>query len=52
MFAGRSNNHLLKLHMEAKGKISSKLIKRGKFADKHFDLSTNQFLQEDVTMSK
>ena len=41
MFPGRSNNHLLKLHMEAKGKIASKLIKKGQFADKHFDLSSN-----------
>ena len=51
MFPGRSNNHLLKLQMEAKGKISSKLIKRGKFADRHFDLTSNQFMQEDSSMN-
>lgn len=51
MFPGRSNNHLLKLHMEAKGKISGKLIRKGKFSDKHFNLSSNQFLLEDFAMS-
>mmetsp|Transcript_26299 Transcript_26299/g.35108 ORF Transcript_26299/g.35108 Transcript_26299/m.35108 type:complete len:121 (+) Transcript_26299:1750-2112(+) len=51
MFPGRSNNHLLKLHMEAKGKISTKLLRKGRYADRHFDLSSNQFLQEDQNMS-
>ena len=41
MFPGRSNNHLLKLHMEAKGKISSKLLRKGQFSDKHFNLASN-----------
>lgn len=41
MFPGRSNNHLLKLIMQTKGKVNSKLIKRGKFADRHFNLTTN-----------
>lgn len=44
MFPGRSNNHLLKLIMQTKGKVTHKLIKRGKFADRHFNLATNQFI--------
>jgi len=51
MFPGRSNNHLLKLHMEAKGKISAKLLRKGRFTEKHFDLGSNQFIYEDVAMS-
>lgn len=47
MFPGRSNNHLLKLIMQTKGKVNHKLIKRAKFADKHFNLATYQFIQED-----
>ena len=38
--------------MEAKGKISGKLIRKGQFADKHFNLASNQFLQEDFNMSQ
>jgi serine/threonine-protein kinase PRP4 len=41
MFPGRSNNHLLRLIMQTKGKVNHKLIKRGKFAEKHFNLATN-----------
>jgi len=41
MFPGRSNNHLLKLMMQTKGKINSKMLKRGKFAEQHFNLATN-----------
>lgn len=52
MFPGRSNNHLLKLHMEAKGKISAKLLRKGRSTDKHFDLNSNQFIYEDVAMSQ
>ena len=33
MFPGQSNNSLLLLHMQAKGKATSKLIRRGKFAE-------------------
>ena len=52
MFPGRSNNHLLKLIMQTKGKVNSKLIKRGKFSNKHFNLATNQFIQEDELTTK
>ena len=47
MFPGRSNNHLLKLMMQTKGKISGKMIKKGAFAEQHFNLATNQFMQHE-----
>jgi serine/threonine-protein kinase PRP4 len=37
LFPGRSNNQMLKLHMELKGKLSHKMIKRGLFGAKYFD---------------
>ena len=33
--------------MEAKGKISAKLLRKGRYSDSHFDLSSNQFLLEE-----
>lgn len=36
MFYGRSNNEMLKLIMQTKGKIKSKILKRAKFYDKYF----------------
>mmetsp|Transcript_958 Transcript_958/g.629 ORF Transcript_958/g.629 Transcript_958/m.629 type:complete len:108 (+) Transcript_958:554-877(+) len=41
MFAGRNNNHMLKLIMQTKGKIKSKMLKKGTFADRHFNMATN-----------
>jgi len=37
MFPGTSNNQMIKLFMELKGKIPNKYIRRGMFKDKHFD---------------
>ena len=37
MFPGHSNNHMLKMFMELKGKLPNKLIRRGHFKDNHFD---------------
>lgn len=36
LFPGRSNNHMLKLFMELKGKIPVKMLKKGQFVDQHF----------------
>ena len=47
MFAGRSNNHLLKLIMQTKGCINGKMLKKGSLSDRHFNLATNHFLQEE-----
>lgn len=37
LFPGKSNNHMLKLMMEYKGKFSHKMIKGGHFYSQHFD---------------
>lgn len=47
MFSGRSNNHMLKLLMDLKGKFPNKLIRRAQFRDKHFDSNCN-FLYHEV----
>ena len=37
MFPGKSNNEMIKLFMELKGKIPNKLIRKGMFRAYHFD---------------
>eukprot|EP00096_Caligus_rogercresseyi_P002491 TRINITY_DN14647_c0_g1_i1.p1 TRINITY_DN14647_c0_g1~~TRINITY_DN14647_c0_g1_i1.p1 ORF type:complete len:546 (+),score=167.90 TRINITY_DN14647_c0_g1_i1:40-1677(+) len=37
LFPGHSNNEMLKLFMELKGKFPNKLIRRGMFRSQHFD---------------
>jgi len=37
MFPGTTNNHMLKLFMDFKGKIPNKIIRKGQFKDVHFD---------------
>ena len=37
MFPGNSNTEMLRLIMEVKGRINSKMLKRGEFTSKHFD---------------
>eukprot|EP00092_Neocalanus_flemingeri_P034477 GFUD01037488.1.p1 GENE.GFUD01037488.1~~GFUD01037488.1.p1 ORF type:complete len:872 (-),score=308.97 GFUD01037488.1:41-2599(-) len=39
MFPGQTNNHMLKMFMELKGKIPNKIIRKGQFKDNHFDSS-------------
>jgi len=39
MFPGQTNNHMLKLFMDFKGKIPNKIIRKGQFKDLHFDSS-------------
>ena len=41
MFPGKSNNHMLKLFMDVKGKIPNKIIKRAQFKTTHFDPDSN-----------
>ena len=53
LFAGKSNNEMLKLMMEIKGKISNKMIKKGTAKDKHFDSNLNfQYLEIDKVTKK
>jgi serine/threonine-protein kinase PRP4 len=37
LFPGRSNNQMLLYMMELKGRFNSKMIKKAKFGDVHFD---------------
>ena len=47
MFPGHSNNQMLKLFMELKGKIPNKIIRKGQFRTQHFDDSCN-FLSHET----
>eukprot|EP00057_Strongylocentrotus_purpuratus_P006106 XP_011660580.1 PREDICTED: serine/threonine-protein kinase PRP4 homolog [Strongylocentrotus purpuratus] len=41
MFPGKTNNHMLKLFMDLKGKMPHKIIRKGILRDKHFDPNCN-----------
>ncbi|KAI1888899.1 hypothetical protein AGOR_G00173510 [Albula goreensis] len=47
LFAGKTNNHMLKLAMDLKGKMPNKMIRKGLFKDQHFDQNLN-FLYIEV----
>lgn len=47
MFAGKSNNQMLKFFMDLKGKFPNKLIRKGAFREQHFDCNCN-FLSHEV----
>ncbi|EKM56131.1 uncharacterized protein PHACADRAFT_162178 [Phanerochaete carnosa HHB-10118-sp] len=48
LFPGRSNNHMLLLMMELKGRFNSKIIKKAKFGDMYFDdLGAFQSVEKD-----
>ena len=37
LFSGKTNNEMLKLMMDVKGKVPNKLIKKAQFRDQHFN---------------
>ncbi|XP_051555130.1 serine/threonine-protein kinase PRP4 homolog isoform X2 [Myxocyprinus asiaticus] len=47
LFPGKTNNHMLKLAMDLKGKMPNKVIRKGLFKDQHFDQNLN-FLYTEV----
>jgi serine/threonine-protein kinase PRP4 len=47
MFPGKSNNEMLKLMMDLKGKMPNKLIRKATFRENHFDSNFN-FLYHEV----
>uniref|UniRef100_A0AAR2K2R7 Serine/threonine-protein kinase PRP4 homolog n=1 Tax=Pygocentrus nattereri TaxID=42514 RepID=A0AAR2K2R7_PYGNA len=47
LFPGSSNNHMIKLSMDLKGKMPNKMIRKGLFKDQHFDQNLN-FLYIEV----
>ncbi|KAL6079609.1 U4/U6 small nuclear ribonucleoprotein prp4 [Balamuthia mandrillaris] len=47
LFPGKSNNEMLKLHMQLKGMFPRKLLRKSQFWDQHFDTTFN-FKQVEV----
>lgn len=41
MFSGKTNNEMLKLMMDVKGRMPNRFIRKAMFRDKHFDESFN-----------
>ncbi|KAL0966896.1 hypothetical protein UPYG_G00301520 [Umbra pygmaea] len=41
LFPGKTNNHMIKLAMDLKGKMPNKMIRKGLFRDQHFDQNLN-----------
>ncbi len=47
LFPGKTNNEMLKLMMQIKGKFNSKMIKRGKYSSEYFNEQV-EFLSQDL----
>ena len=48
LFPGKTNNHMLKLFMDVKGKIPNRVIRKGMLKDAHFDSNCNfKFIEVD-----
>ena len=47
MFPGKTNNEMLKLMMDYKGKMPNKMIRKGILRDQHFDENCS-FLHHEV----
>lgn len=52
MFPGKTNNEMLKLFMDLRGKPSNKYIKKAMFKDKHFDVDCNFIYAEQDKVTK
>lgn len=46
LFTGSSNNKMLKCFMDLKGRIPSRIIRKGKFKDQHFNYNNNFLLHK------
>ncbi|CAH2089540.1 unnamed protein product [Euphydryas editha] len=46
LFTGSSNNKMLKCFMDLKGKIPSRILRKGKFKDQHFNYNNNFLLHK------
>ncbi|XP_064073811.1 serine/threonine-protein kinase PRP4 homolog [Vanessa tameamea] len=46
LFTGSSNNKMLKCFMDLKGKIPSRVVRKGKFKDQHFNYNNNFLLHK------
>uniref|UniRef100_G1QD90 Serine/threonine-protein kinase PRP4 homolog n=1 Tax=Myotis lucifugus TaxID=59463 RepID=G1QD90_MYOLU len=53
LFPGKTNNHMLKLTMDLKGKMPNKMIRKGVFKDQHFDQNLNfMYIEVDKVTEK
>lgn len=52
MFAGKTNNEMLKMFMDLRGKMPNKLIKKAQWKDKHFDADCNFIYIEQDKITK
>ena len=53
LFPGKSNNEMLKLMMDLKGKMPNRMVRRGLFKEKHFDSQYNfLYFQVDKVTEK
>ena len=53
LFSGKSNNEMLKLMIDIKGRMNNKLVKKAAFRDKHFDESFNfMYIETDKVTQK
>lgn len=53
LFPGRSNNQMLHLHMDLKGKFNHRMIKKAQFGEMHFDEAMNFLsVQQDKVTGK
>ncbi|XP_015426757.1 PREDICTED: LOW QUALITY PROTEIN: serine/threonine-protein kinase PRP4 homolog [Myotis davidii] len=53
LFPGKTNNHMLKLAMDLKGKMPNKMIRKGVFKDQHFDQNLNfMYIEVDKVTEK
>ncbi|KAK9761538.1 U4/U6 small nuclear ribonucleoprotein prp4 [Basidiobolus ranarum] len=52
LFPGRSNNQMLRLMMELKGRFSNKVLKKGQFTEQYFDEQMNFLSVESDKISQ
>ncbi|KAI3845589.1 hypothetical protein MKX03_019738 [Papaver bracteatum] len=52
LFPGRSNKDMLRLHMELKGPFPKKMLRKGAFANQHFDQVQNFHATEEDPVTK
>jgi serine/threonine-protein kinase PRP4 len=53
LFPGKSNNEMLKLMMDLKGKMPNRMVRKGMFKEKHFDPQFNfMYFQVDKVTEK
>eukprot|EP00298_Acanthocystis_sp_HF-20_P029287 c8171_g1_i2.p1 GENE.c8171_g1_i2~~c8171_g1_i2.p1 ORF type:complete len:147 (-),score=61.03 c8171_g1_i2:151-591(-) len=51
-FPGKSNNEMLKLIMDLRGKFPNKMLKKGTFTEHHFDANSNFLFRDTDAVTK